>query len=205
MGVIKSIVKVIVGIFLLAVGIGIFIATKSAVEHTDAKMDRARTGQAKPATAPKSAAVPEPVRQGGAWRASTTEDTMTGKKGYSVRMPATDPSKDKYGRPFLAELVVRCDNAETAVMVNTNQFISTHEVPVMHKIDGAAPVTTTWAVSTDYEAVFAPKAVALVKAMKDGKDFRARFTPHGESPTEFHFDITGLDFHVVELRKACGW
>ncbi|MFA7320562.1 MAG: type VI secretion system-associated protein TagO [Dokdonella sp.] len=142
---------------------------------------------------------------GGAWEIAESTDSMTGKKAITLQTPAQRFEQDKYGRRVVGRLYVRCANSKTEVAVMTDTFISTNPTAVMYRIDEGTPKTREWLVSTDYQAVFAPQAVSLVKAMQGASDFRVRFTPHGESPMEFYFTIAGLEVYVPKLRKACGW
>lgn len=142
---------------------------------------------------------------GGAWKRTASKDSMSGKQSITLEMPASRFASDKYGRKIRSSLIVQCRDSRTAVIVNTDTFLSTQGIQVTHKIDGGKPVTRTWSASTDYQAMFAPQAIGLLKAMQSADDLLVRLTPHGESPIEFHYTIAGLQNYVPEIRKACDW
>jgi hypothetical protein len=142
---------------------------------------------------------------GGAWQASESTDSMTGKAEIVLRMPASRFEKDKRGRRVSANLFVQCADGRTGVIVSTDTFISTSATSVISRIDERPAKTQPWRVSTDYQGLFSPQAVSYVKALGDADQFRVRFVPHGESPMEFSFTVAGLEAYVPKLRKACGW
>lgn len=202
MRVIMVVVKVAVGVFLFFLGVAIFFAATKEFEKDSWKVPQTKVAAKKKAPAPT---VVPAKKGGGQWTVSDTHDSMTGRDGVTLQVFARNTQQDKFGRPISASLYLQCANSRTDVFVNTDTFVSTHSVPVMHRIDAGAPATKQWRVSTDYEALFAPQAIGLIKSMKDGTEFRVRFTPHGESSVEFLFPIAGLDWHLGEFRKACAW
>lgn len=145
------------------------------------------------------------IAEGGAWKVSTKPDAMSGRENVFLNMPAAQYGKDKFGRNVEATLIVQCSNNQTGVAVSLSDFISNQPVPVASRIDSAKARTQNWSISTDYQGVFAPNAIALLKELAKAETFTVRLTPHGESPMDFQFTVTGLQVHLPKVQKACGW
>lgn len=145
------------------------------------------------------------AKSGGAWQFSETKDAMTGKPNIVLATPATRFAKDKFGRNVTATLLVQCRENRTGLVVSLSDFISTQSVPVSSRIDQQAAQTRTWDISSDYQGVFAPSPIPTIKALATAEMFTARLTPHGESPMDFPFVVTGLGVHLPKVRAACNW
>ncbi|MFT3810186.1 MAG: type VI secretion system-associated protein TagO [Micropepsaceae bacterium] len=104
-----------------------------------------------------------------------------------------------------ATLVVRCQERETDVYINVDTFISTQPTRVRYRLDEEKAREETWSVSTDYKAFFVRGAIAFARKLAASQKFVLRFTPHGDSPLEYEFDVRGLAPHLAKIAKACNW
>lgn len=160
-----------------------------------------------PATPQKDSAalLADFIAKGGAWEISERKDEMTSKSNIVLSTPSQSYGKDKFGRNVKATLIVQCQNNKTALVVALSDFISTHAVPVESRIDQQKAQSAQWQISTDYQGVFAPNAIARIKALENAEALTIRLTPHGESPMTFPFTVAGLATHLPKVRAACGW
>ncbi len=104
-----------------------------------------------------------------------------------------------------AALIVRCQERETEVYINVNTFIGSDNGRVRYRLDDQKAQDVTWGISTDFKAFFVRGAIAFAKKLAAGETLVMRFTPYGDSPQEFRFDVRGLRPHLAEIAKACGW
>lgn len=153
----------------------------------------------------KDAFVDSFAANGGAWDVSESKDAMSSKTNVVLSTPAQRFGKDKFGRNIKATLLIQCQQNQTGLVVSLSDFISTRAVMVESRIDKKPSQTRQWDISTDYQAVFAPSAIPTIKALESAEMFVVRITPHGESPMDFPFAVSGLSVHLPKVRKACSW
>lgn len=107
-------------------------------------------------------------------------------------------------------LIARCQENKTELYVQTGMaanpelgLFNKHTVEV--RIDERKPVRQTWSASTDDTALFAPRAIALMRQLAAARRLRVRFTPFNASPQTIEFDVRGFDNRVKDIAETCGW
>lgn len=148
---------------------------------------------------------PAPPPRGSNWLKVHDVDPMTSQASVTLAAASKNKERARFGRMQGASLFVACRNNKTEVFMDIADFISNQPVPVMTRVDEKPPQTRDWDVSTNFESVFAPRAIALARELESAERFQVRLVPHGSSPRTFDFDVSGLDVHLPVLRKACNW
>jgi hypothetical protein len=175
-----------------------------------------------------AAAVASPSASLDKWRVSESKSQMDDSKTVALSLDADNnirgPLSDK--RPTL---IIRCQAKKIKVYVATGMAASveggydggpSHEHKVGLRFDGNAARYEFWNESTADDALFADSEaygmrtkieypagplVLLAKELTKTKTLAFQFTPFDGSPQIATFDLHGLDSHIGQVAKACGW
>ena len=144
-------------------------------------------------------------RHGAKGTSETTSSTINSKWQVRVDTSAIDDSRtviasleanESVGTGFRAytpTLVVRKQEGEFVVFVNTGDFLGSGGTKVTTRMDKNKAVTRTWGVSTDHKAAFHPVPSLMAKALIGTEIMTVRLTPYSDSPRTFSFDVRGFD------------
>lgn len=144
-------------------------------------------------------------------------NNSTGKWTIETDLSPIDDSKrvflnlyanERVGRNFMSSkpiLFIRCENNKTELFIDWGGFVKMKRAEMTIRIDKEPAVTTSWSMSTDGQASFAPKPIALIKDMEYKDNLLVRIIPYAENPYTVNFDIKGLDNAIAPVREACGW
>ncbi len=102
-------------------------------------------------------------------------------------------------------LVLTCNQGTTSAYVVWRQYLGTYDPEVTWRVGSDPSVAETWSLSTDNEATFSPRAIALIKQMMTHDLFLIRTAPFGKSSVTLEFNTGGLINEIDELREACDW
>lgn len=155
---------------------------------------------ARPTTSPAS---PSP---GGKWIGNQVEGETIYEKGVSFQLDAESiPPGGR--RP---NLIVRCQNTRTAVILTTwTPTVAERRSPgravVGLSFDGEPASRERWRESSDREALFAPDAQRLARAIARAQTLRVEFTPADAPVVTVAFEVSGFDQHIATLASYCGW
>ena len=171
-----------------------------------------------PAAAPVNSPAPTPPDTpparvappvGGKWTQSRDTSAMDDSKGVTFFLEGENEIVGWLARKTPG-LVVRCKEKKTDLYMVTGMAarvesgdLEGHTVRV--RLDDAPAQRQTWNQSTDNEALFAPNAVTLARALAKAKMLRLEFTPFNASPVIATFDVSGFDQHIGQVAAACGW
>lgn len=148
-------------------------------------------------TAP--AAAPAPASGGKtaetAWIFDERRDEMTDEAMTTLLLPASE------GKGALS---IGCIRGQVIVMIHWQQFLSTRDVEVTHRVDALDAETVEWDISSDHTSTGYPMARGkkLVEQMAAGKQYIARVTPYGETSVTQTFRLAGLDAELPKM-KGC--
>lgn len=147
------------------------------------------------------------------WNVTVTTDPVEGTQRIVARNDSTQRTADHIGRPFTPSLIVRCQNNNTDVYINWNNFLDgnsggydddRHIVTI--RIGDGEPQRIRATVSTNNEATFIPSPIpTILRPMVGESTLAARTTPYGESPQTAIFDITGAEEALAPIADACNW
>lgn len=113
---------------------------------------------------------------------------------------------NKFGMRTGAFLIIRCKDNRTEVIFGTDEFFGTmDDVAISYRIDDKPAVSTSWSVSTNGKAVFAPQAVAFAKSLAAGQSIFVRIDGNYGAKVEAKFPLIGLSDHLPKVSSACGW
>jgi hypothetical protein len=107
-------------------------------------------------------------------------------------------------------LIARCLEHKTELYVVTDmsakpELGNYQEYTVNLRFDEEKPRSEMWSESTDNKALFAGRAIPLMRRIAKAKTMRVRFTPFNASPQTITFDVRGFDAHLPLIAKTCGW
>ena len=107
-------------------------------------------------------------------------------------------------------LIIRCLENKTDVIFNTGSSFTPvygeyNKAKIRYRIDNKNPITQYWSESTDNDAAFAPKAISLIKSLKNSEKLRIEFNPFNANPAVAEFDMRGIKIHLEEISKTCNW
>lgn len=109
-------------------------------------------------------------------------------------------------------LIIRCRSNETDVYISWGKYLGNDSGSIYEetknitlRLDNQKATTTSWDVSTDNEATFAPKAIPLAREIATASRMVAQTIPFGESPRTLEFDLTGAADAVKGVAETCNW
>lgn len=113
-------------------------------------------------------------------------------------------------RTYRPSLIIRCLEHKTDIIVLTGMSATPeyglyNEHTVRIRLDSNKPFKERWGEATNREALFAPRPIQLAKNLAKAKTMLFEFVPFNANPTTITFNVEGLDQHLSEVAKACGW
>lgn len=107
-------------------------------------------------------------------------------------------------------LIIRCQEKKTDLFINVGAQINpeyglSNEATVKLRLDDKKPFQQTWGLSTDGKALFASFPIPMAIHLYSAKKLTVSFVPFNSSPAIAEFDVRGIDKHLPELAKTCGW
>lgn len=130
---------------------------------------------------------------------------MDDSEGMVIFLDSENEQKFDGYRDESARLFIRCEERETNVILRVDAFINTNPISVRYRLGEGKARTATWSNSTDYKALFAPSPISFARQLTKVDQLIVRFTPYGDNPVEFIFDVRGLADYLGDVAKACGW
>ncbi len=126
--------------------------------------------------------------------------------GSWMILPAAGAAPTATLRALNAEryLGIRCESGRTYAFVAWDSLLG--PAPrLAYRIDGDAPVESTWNASADGDAAFFPgRTIEFVSRLAEHDSVTAAFTPAGDSVATL-FDLSGIQAALRPIREACRW
>ncbi len=165
---------------------------------------------------------------GDKWHLTESHSPMDDSKTEVLLVDAEEQIHGPLGA-ITPTLIVRCKEKKTDVYVETGMAASIEEGidggptdfhKVRLRLDDRPATYESWGESTAHKALFARDmilddqanivamnggAMTLAKTLAKAKTLTFEFTPFDGSPQVMHFDLRGLDSHLVKVAEACGW
>lgn len=158
-----------------------------------------------PTPVPTPTAEPTPTPEPSKWVVSRSTSGMDDTPFVVASLTSENmDSMNAYSRDY-ARMFIRCQENETDAAIRIDAFIGNDAVDVLYRLDDQKARTEQWLTSTDYKAIFSRSAIAFARKLVKAEKLRVRFTPYGENPVEFEFDVRGLSEPLAEIGAACGW
>ncbi len=159
----------------------------------------------------KATVVKESERNIGNWIISDKKNIMDGSHNVSLMLKG-NPIATEWGEKH-PELILRCVNNTTDVMVAWPYFMGSKGQDGRIKFDDENPKTDQWWIpsTTGTTLFYAPHPVyggdpkSLLQAMIKHQKVVIESTPYDRIPTQVIFNIKGLKNAIKPLRKACHW
>jgi type VI secretion system (T6SS) VasI/EvfG family protein len=105
-----------------------------------------------------------------------------------------------------AVLILRCREHSTgAIFGKPMAFIGTQPTKVLLRINDAKAIETTWNPGSDGQAVFAPSAVQLIRALPDDGKLFMRASAYGGRSVDGQFDLGKVSAVRDKIAAACHW
>jgi|GEM_PF-3213721 len=138
----------------------------------------------------------------GAWRTHVERNDRGKIVAVTLRLRADRQSGGVGNR---AELVLRCRDGETGVVINWENYAGDGSVPVTLSRDGGTSARRPWPVTADGSRTRYPgDAAAFIRSLLRTDALTARLDPYGGYPITAKFRPDGLAVAVKPLRRACG-
>lgn len=154
----------------------------------------------------KPSAKPEAKPNLGAWKIHKEKSKLDDSQNVFIWVES--PDNNKFGTNYKnkpAILHIKCAENKTALYVTYNGFISTHDVPVITRIDNNKAQTTEWSVTTDHQGIWRNQPIPFIKSLIGKDKLLVEVTPYSENPQMREFPITGLDEAIKPVREICRW
>lgn len=135
-------------------------------------------------------------------------DTKTSPVDDSTSIFLSLTTKDRVKEGLLSGeplLIIRCQHNTTDLYINWGTFITMGNTNILTRIDKEKAQTSSWLMSTNNEASFAPKPIPLIKEMFDKDTLTTQITPFSDNTYTVKFNISGLENAIKPVREACGW
>lgn len=103
-------------------------------------------------------------------------------------------------------LVVRCAKDKTDAFINWTDYLgSANSVDVVVRWNDETAKTERWSASTDHTATFAPRPIAVVRALMEHDRLVVRTVPYSDAPSTLVFDLTGGSkrFALETISEKC--
>ncbi|OIQ42799.1 MAG: hypothetical protein BM560_01040 [Roseobacter sp. MedPE-SWde] len=116
-----------------------------------------------------------------------------------------------YGTPKPANLVVRCLENTTALIITTDCHLTSGHGGygrVEYRFDEKPARKREFTESTNNRSLglwTGGKSIPFIKGMLGSDRAIFRFTPYSSNPVTAKFNITGLDEAIAPLREECSW
>lgn len=105
-----------------------------------------------------------------------------------------------------ADLVLRCIENNTSVIVATNMFMKETSVSVTTRVGDRNANTSKWGRSTNYKAVGlwrGSESISFIESLSDGARLAVRIEE--EDTVVAEFVLAGVSGVITKIRDSCNW
>jgi len=158
---------------------------------------------AQEASAPQ---LPETPQVAGGWDEREETSALDGVVTYSALLTSANALANTIGYEDHAELLVRCQGRDLAVLVIWPTYVSLERALVSYRFDAGEVQTEWWPVSTTGTGVGrfrGRQAAALAQQIAQSRQLVIRVFPDYSAPREAVFDLTGGDAVAARALEAC--
>ena len=152
----------------------------------------ASKSQASPALETKAG--PTPQKAASNWLKDEKANVMDNTKEISL---ATSATGDQGGT-----LLIRFKGKQLDAYVATKEIVDEERASVRIKFDEGEPMKQVWGRSSDYQAVFSPDPVGLIKRLESSKKFYIEYRPYQKVAQTIIFDVSGLEPLLPQAEMA---
>jgi type VI secretion system protein VasI len=142
------------------------------------------------------------------WKVERSKDKLRGTPIVVVSQTSADTVEMADGRKFYGDLVFRCRDNATNVMVFFKLPVGLYYTPISYRIDDKPVVSTIWHSGTTLGTVgifSGANAITFIKGLLGGKALIIRAQPRAALETTFTFSLEGLKEAIEPVRQTCGW
>lgn len=161
-----------------------------------------------PPSSPIASSTPSNNKPTDQWQVSEGSSPMDGSPTVVLSLPSQGNIQGWLESEH-PDLIIRCQENKAEIYVVTGTSASVEYGSDAHTVrlrfDEEKPITQHWSASTDGKALFAPNAINLAKQLNNHSKFTFQFTPFQANPAIAVFELDGIDKHIGEVKKACGW
>jgi type VI secretion system protein VasI len=122
-----------------------------------------------------------------------------------LQLKADDPIQTPFKGLFYPELLIRCRENKTSMVVNFNMFLSNDDLKVTYRIDKERARNVWWNTTTNFDALYVLNPISLIRKLKDEDQIYIQVTPYGQSPIDTTFYVHGLFNAIKPIQEACEW
>lgn len=140
----------------------------------------------------------------GKWDVQVNTSPVDDSKTVILRLDGENSVSQRY-TTTTPTLILRCQEKHTEAYITFGFFLGSDSTEVTHRLDKQKAEEREWGISTDHQAMFAPKPIDFIRKLLKAETLFLRVTPYGESPVSVSFNLTGLAESIKPLQDACGW
>ena len=145
------------------------------------------------------------AREGGSWQLITPRSVGADQPSITLELDALNVVRTATVS-YRPALLLRCLNEKLEAFVATRAARNRdadYRTTVRLRWADRPPVEETWQRSTDYAAVFAPDAAAMIRQLLATPEMTVELLSDDMDPTVARFNGAGLDAHLPTLRTRC--
>jgi hypothetical protein len=137
----------------------------------------------------------------GIWRAN--EDGNADVLAFVLKARNFVNSPNGWIRP---ELQLECRDNRTSVLLIAHEVLGTERARVQYRLDVGHPVSSHWALRSDYSSAIAANSIALARLLRRHKDLQVSYQPfHSDHRRTINFELQSASEVVDKVRRRCSW
>lgn len=141
----------------------------------------------------------------GSWKTATQKSKLDDSQNVYIALQADEPIQTPYKGMIYPKMIVRCAENKTSMIISFDTFLSNDDIKVMYRIDKEKARTVWWNVTTDFDSLYVPNPIPLLRKLKDEDQIYIKVTPYGQNPISANFYVHGLFNAIKSVQDACGW
>ncbi len=141
----------------------------------------------------------------GSWRTTTQRSKIDDSQNVIIGLQADEPIQTPYKGMVYPKLMIRCAENKTSMIVSFDMFLNNDETKVTYRIDKEKAKTVWWNVTSDFDSLYIPNPIPLIRQLKDEDQIYIQVTPYGQGTISANFYVHGLLNAIKPIQEACGW
>jgi hypothetical protein len=92
------------------------------------------------------------------------------------------------------------------VLLIAHEVLGTERARVQYRLDVGHPVSSHWALRSDYSSAIAANSIALARLLRRHKDLQVSYQPfHSDHRRTINFELQSASEVVDKVRRRCSW
>jgi type VI secretion system protein VasI len=194
----------IIGFFVLFGAFAIYAVIQTSPTSNNQTQVNAGSNSA-PKETPKKTHAEALAEYVGSWKTATQKSKLDDSQNVIIGIDADEPIQTPYKGMVYPRLMIRCAENKTSMIVSFDTFLSNDDIKVTYRIDKEKARNVWWNVTTDFDSLYVPNPIPLLRKLKDEDQIFIQVTPYGQKPISANFYVHGLFNAIKPVQEACGW